>query len=46
MGSTKRLRVRGLYRVKAGFDLTQPFSVRLDGAHGDAVHVRMPPPGC
>ena len=42
MGSTKHLRVRGQYRIKAGFDLTRPFTVRLDGPQAEAVQVRMP----
>ena len=42
MGSTKHLRVRGQYRVKAGFDLTRPFSVGIDGDHADAVRLQMP----
>ena len=42
MGSTKRLRVRGLYRIKAGFDLTRPFAVQIDGADASVVRVRMP----
>lgn len=29
LGSKKRLRVRGQYRVQAGFDLTEPFQVNL-----------------
>ncbi len=32
LGSTKHLRVRGLYRIKAGYDLRRPFTIRLDGA--------------
>ena len=44
MGSTKRLRVRGTFRVKAGFDLTQPFSVQIAGGSPPTVSVRMPPP--
>ncbi len=44
LGSTKRLRVRGLFRVKAGYDLRQPVTATLDDAHGDAVRVQMPPP--
>ena len=42
MGSTKHLRVRGIYRIKAGYDLRQPVTVALDGAAGDAVRVQMP----
>ena len=44
LGSTKRLRLRGVYRVKAGFDLKQPFSVDIDGDWAQSVHVQMPPP--
>ena len=44
MGSTKRLRVRGTFRVKAGFDLTQPFSVEIGGGLPPTISVRMPPP--
>lgn len=44
MGSTKRLRVRGTFRVKAGFDLTQPFSVRIADGSPPVVAVQMPPP--
>lgn len=44
LGSTKQLRVRGTYRVKVGFDLTQPCSVTIDGTLAQSVHVQMPPP--
>ena len=44
MGSTKRLRVRGTFRVKSGFDLTQPFSVQITDGPPPTVAVRMPPP--
>ncbi len=44
MGSTKRLRVRGTFRVKSGFDLTQPFSVQITDGSPPTVSVRMPPP--
>lgn len=44
MGSTKRLRVRGTFRVKAGFDLTQPFSAQITGSSPTIISVRMPPP--
>ena len=44
MGSTKRLRVRGTFRVKAGFDLTKPFSVQIADGSPPTVAVRMPPP--
>ena len=43
LGSTKRLRIRGVYNVKAGFDLQQPFSVRLSDEHPGKLSVRMPP---
>ena len=44
LGSTKRLRVRGAFRVKAGFDLTQPFAVQISDGSPPVVSVRMPPP--
>ncbi len=44
LGSTKHLRVRGTFRVKAGFDLTQPFSVNIDGALAQTIRVHLPPP--
>ena len=44
MGSTKKLRVRGTFRVKAGFDLTQPFAVQITDGSPPVVSVRMPPP--
>ena len=42
LGSTKHLRVRGLYRIKAGYDLQRPFTIRLDGADAAAVRLQMP----
>ena len=30
LGSKKRIKLRGVYEVKAGFDLTQPWTVRID----------------
>ena len=42
MGSTKHLRMRGLYRIKAGYDLRQPVTATIDGVHGDSVRVQMP----
>ena len=42
LGSTKHLRMRGLYRVKAGYDLRQPVTATIDGEHGDTVRVQMP----
>ena len=43
MGSTKRIRLRGLYRIKAGFDLRQPFAAHIDGTRAQIVRVEMPP---
>jgi len=44
MGSLKRIRLRGAFRVKAGFDLTQPFSVALTDAPGVPVRIELPAP--
>ncbi len=41
LGSRKRIRLRGTYQVRAGFDLTQPFLVRVDGRR---IETRMPSP--
>ena len=41
LGSTKRMRLRGTYLVRAGFDLTQPFSVKVDGR---GIQTILPPP--
>ena len=41
LGSTKRIRLRGTYQVRAGFDLTQPFSVKVDGR---GIQTILPPP--
>ena len=41
LGSKKRMRLRASYMVRAGFDLTQPFTVRVDGRH---VETDLPPP--
>jgi hypothetical protein len=41
LGSTKRLRLRAMYRVKAGFDLRQPFSVRVDD-RGNKIKAQLP----
>lgn len=41
LGSHKRIRVRGTYRVRAGFDLTQPFTVRIQDGR---VQAQVPPP--
>ena len=41
LGSKKRMRLRGTYQVRAGFDLTQPFSVRVEGSR---IATTLPPP--
>ena len=41
LGSKKRMRLRGTYLVRAGFDLTQPFSVKVDGR---GIQTTLPPP--
>jgi len=41
MGSEKRIEVKGNYRAKAGFDLTEPFTVTLE--HDGSVHADLPP---
>ena len=41
LGSKKRIRLRGTYQVRAGFDLNQPFSVHVDGRR---IETLMPPP--
>jgi len=47
LGSTKRVRLRGEFLVKAGFDLRQPFSAQLDRAEKPGapptVRVTVPP---
>jgi hypothetical protein len=42
LGSTKRLRIRGTYRVKAGYDLRQPFDVHIDDRQPSVVRARLP----
>ena len=44
MGSTKRLRIRGLYHVKAGYDLRKNFTVDVLGSNAEVVRLQMPPP--
>lgn len=44
LGSTKRVRLRGAYRIKTGFDLTQPFTVELSDAPGTPAKVILPAP--
>ncbi len=41
LGSKRKLRLRGVYQVRAGFDLRRPFHVRIDGHR---VSVELPPP--
>ncbi len=41
LGSTKRLKLRGVFLVKVGFDLTRPFAVQIEGSH---VTADLPPP--
>jgi hypothetical protein len=41
LGSKKRMRLRGTFVVRAGFDLTQPFSVRIEGQR---IETELPPP--
>jgi hypothetical protein len=40
LGSKKRIRIRATYSIRAGFDLTQPFSVRLDDRR---ISAELPP---
>jgi hypothetical protein len=40
LGSKKRIKLRGVYTVRAGFDLTQPFAVQVDGKR---VRTELPP---
>lgn len=44
MGSTTRLRIRGLYHVKAGYDLTRNFVVNVLGNNAEVVHLQMSSP--
>ena len=44
LGSTKHLRLRGQYRIKAGYDLQRPFAVRLDSARAGMVQLKLPRP--
>ena len=44
LGSTKRLRVRGVYHVKAGYDLRKDFTVDVSGRDAEVVRLQMPPP--
>jgi len=40
LGSKKTIRLRGTYNVRAGFDLTQPFTVRIEDRR---VSTQLPP---
>ena len=44
LGSTKRVRLRGVYVIKTGFDLTLPFSIELSDAPGVAAKISLPAP--
>ncbi len=44
MGSTRRLRIRGLYHVKAGYDLRKDFAVNVSGNSAEVVRLQMSPP--
>lgn len=44
MGSTKRLRIRGLYHVKAGYDLTKNFTADISGRNAEIVRLQMSSP--
>ena len=41
LGSTKHIRLRGTYEVKAGFDLREHLLVKIEGRH---IRVELPPP--
>lgn len=41
LGSKKHIKLRGTYQVRAGFDLTKPFSVKLED---NKMIVEIPPP--
>jgi hypothetical protein len=42
LASTKTLRIRGTYRVKAGYDLRQPFEAKINDGQPQLVQVRLP----
>lgn len=44
LGSTKRIRMRGVYVIKTGFDLTLPFGIELSDAPGVAAKISLPAP--
>ncbi|HET6406355.1 MAG TPA: DUF4230 domain-containing protein [Chthoniobacteraceae bacterium] len=41
LGSKKRIRLRGTFNVKAGFDLREQFAVKIEGRH---IRAELPPP--
>lgn len=44
MGSSKRIRLRGTFRIKTGFDLAEPFSIELSDVSGVPARVVLPAP--
>ncbi len=44
VGSTRRLRIRGLYHVKAGYDLSKNFTVNVLGSSAEVVRLQMSSP--
>ena len=44
LGSTMRLRLRGFYHVKAGYDLRKVFAVNVLGNSAEVVRLQLPPP--
>ena len=44
LGSTRRLRIRGLYHVKVGYNLANNFTVNVLGGNAEVVRLQLPPP--
>ncbi len=44
LGSTKRLRIRGVYHVKVGYPLDHGFNVEVLGPAAAVVRLQLPPP--
>ena len=44
IGSTKRLRIRGLYHVKAGYDLRRSFAASILGNNAEVVRLQISSP--
>ena len=42
LGSTKKLRIRGTYQVKAGYNLRDPFDVNINDGQTQMVSVHLP----